>query len=581
MPPHIIKHIEEGMSAAKALTDGGDQEAAEHRLQQLISEIPKAIDPLRMLVGLMKARKVSSDELVDLQARLVMLSPESDAFLCDAAQTLLNLKRYAEAERCARRAVGIRPTNPQAHNVLGMVLAEMHQPDGAEYHYKQALSQHIPVGKLCANLAFVLKQQGKIEESAAFYRKAVALEPDNAVNLLTWAKLEESLKHFDTAWDLVERARKVSSDKACLVLESTLLRREGRLEEALEKLNGIDVEDEKDVFLISYFNERAQVLDKLKRFDEAFVAIDQSNSLIRKTRESIYDSASNRTTVERYEQFYQARRIKEIPCCGNDPDVPEQATPLFIVGFPRSGTTMVEQILTSHPNISAGDELTYLWRISQLAPTLLGRRGEFPEFLSKLDQSTLEAGLKSLREYYLCNAIADRVVGSETKLFTDKMPLNEMHLGLINLIFNDAPIIHMIRHPLDVVLSSYFNDLTHGDNCSYSLVSAAQHYALIFELVEHYKANLDMRYHAVRYEDIVDNPETHIRELLEFVGEEWDDRCLDFHKNKRFARTASYAQVTEKLYTRSVFRYKNYRTQLEAIIPILEPAISALGYTVE
>jgi hypothetical protein len=139
----------------------------------------------------------------------------------------------------------------------------------------------------------------------------------------------------------------------------------------------------------------------------------------------------------------------------------------------------------------------------------------------------------------------------------------------------------MIRHPLDAVLSAYFNYLAHGDNCSYHLESAARHYALVFDLVQHYKANLQMRYLPLRYEDLVESPETHMREIYQFVGVEWDASCLEFHSNTRYARTASYAQVTEKLYTRSVYRYQHYIKHLEPVIPILEPAIVALGYSID
>jgi hypothetical protein len=161
------------------------------------------------------------------------------------------------------------------------------------------------------------------------------------------------------------------------------------------------------------------------------------------------------------------------------------------------------------------------------------------------------------------------------------MPLNEMHLGLIGLIFPKAPVLHVVRHPLDVVLSVFSNHLTHGFYCAYDLASIARHYVLVMDLLEHYRREMDLRYLRMRYEDVIDDQETRVREMLDFIGLDFDPRCLAFHENRRYARTASYAQVTEKLYDRSLFRYRAYRKELAPVIPLLEPVIARLGYTID
>jgi hypothetical protein len=161
------------------------------------------------------------------------------------------------------------------------------------------------------------------------------------------------------------------------------------------------------------------------------------------------------------------------------------------------------------------------------------------------------------------------------------MPLNETHLGLIALLFPQAPLIHVIRHPLDVIVSAISNLFTHGLFCSSSLESAALHYVRVMNLVQHYRAEMTLRYLPVRYEDMVANQEPTVRAMLDFIGEPFDPRCLKFEENRRYARTASYAQVTEKLYDRSRFRYRNYRKHLEPAIPILAPIIEKLGYMID
>jgi hypothetical protein len=160
------------------------------------------------------------------------------------------------------------------------------------------------------------------------------------------------------------------------------------------------------------------------------------------------------------------------------------------------------------------------------------------------------------------------------------MPLNETDLGLISLIFPQSPIIHVIRHPLDVVLSVFSNLLTHGYFCAYALESAALHFVRIMDLADHYERELSLCYLRVRYEDIVDNLDASVRGMLDFIGEPFDPSCLAFHDNRRYARTASYAQVAEKLYDRSRYRYRNYLPQLQPVIAMLQPTIERLGYTI-
>jgi hypothetical protein len=242
---------------------------------------------------------------------------------------------------------------------------------------------------------------------------------------------------------------------------------------------------------------------------------------------------------------------------------------------------MAEQTLSAHPLIAAGDELPFIEDIVALMPRMLNSPLAYPEALADLWMGDQREALDNLRDFYLQRVRQLGVVEPGKAWFTDKMPLNETHLGLIGLLFPDAPIIHMLRHPLDIVLSMFSNHLTHGFYCASALESAARHYVLIADLVAHYRSQMTLKYLTVRYEDIIDDQETHVRRMLDFVGADFDSRCLQFHENRRYARTASYAQVTEKLYSSSRYRYRRYLKHLAPIIPILEPVIARLGYTID
>ena len=242
---------------------------------------------------------------------------------------------------------------------------------------------------------------------------------------------------------------------------------------------------------------------------------------------------------------------------------------------------MIEQTLSAHPVISAGDELPIVGELTGLIPRMLNSPLGYPEALTELWLGDQLEGLDNLRDYYLQRGRQLGAIRKGARWFTDKMPLNETHLGLIALVFPQAPVIHLLRHPLDVVLSVFSNHLTHGFFCAYDLIGIARHYVLVMDLVEHYRREMELRYLAVRYEDVIDRQETCVRQLLAFIGAPYDRRCLDFHENRRYARTASYAQVTERLYGRSRYRYRAYRKQLQPVIPILEPLIRRLGYAIE
>ena len=241
----------------------------------------------------------------------------------------------------------------------------------------------------------------------------------------------------------------------------------------------------------------------------------------------------------------------------------------------------MEQTLSAHPKIAAGDELPLIHEITAIMPRMLASPLGYPEALAELWMGDQREGLDNLRDYYLQKVRQMGVLREGATRFTDKMPLNETHLGLIALLFPEAPLIHVLRHPLDIMVSAFSNAFTHGFYCASDLPTAATHYVRVMDLVQHYRSEMTLRYLPVRYEDMVADQEQSVRAMLGFVGEKFNKACLTFHENRRYARTASYAQVAEPLYDRSVGRWKHYRSYLEPVIPILQPVIERLGYTLD
>jgi tetratricopeptide (TPR) repeat protein len=486
----------------------------------------------------------------------------------------------AEAEVHARNAVRIAPTDPQSHNLMGMIMTEAQRPQVGEHHYRRAMKlRAAPSAILIANLAWNLKNQGRIAESRALYKESVRLDPAIFQTLYGWARMEETARNFARAGELLDAAESLSPGNPSVLLHRAILH--GRVKHYVEALAALDDIERRrpggDLGPIEW-SEKGLLLDRMGRYAEAFAAFSEAKRNLRALTGQSYMAEEAAALVRRLTVFFVAPRLKILPRAGVRSEV---AQPIFIVGFPRSGTTMIEQTLSAHPLISAGDELPIVGELTGLIPRMLNSPLAYPEAFAELWLGDQLEGLDNLRDYYLQRARQLGALRKGARWFTDKMPLNETHLGIIGLIFPQAPIIHLLRHPLDVVLSVFSNHLTHGYYCAYDLTSIARHYVLVTDLVEHYRREMPLKYMAVRYEDVIDRQAESVRQMLAFVGAPYDRRCLDFHENLRYARTASYAQVTEKLYDRSRYRYRSYGEQLAPVIPILEPAIRRLGYTID
>jgi len=324
--------------------------------------------------------------------------------------------------------------------------------------------------------------------------------------------------------------------------------------------------------------EKGRLLDQLGRYDDAWTAFTEGKRLAREASGQVYLNEAAYQQIERLRGFFTAGRLRLLPRAAVRHD---SVQPIFIMGFPRSGTTLVEQTLTAHPNIAAGDELPLIHEISEIMPRMLASPLGYPEALAELWMGDQREGLDNLRDYYLQKVRQMGLLRPGATHLTDKMPLNEMHLGLIALLFPAAPLVHVLRHPLDIMVSAFSNAFTHGFCCAAELATAATHYVRVMDLVLHYRAEMTLHYMAVRYEDIVADQEANVRAMLGFIDLEFDAACLTFHENRRYARTASYAQVTEPLYDRSVGRWRHYRRHLDPVLPTLAPMIERLGYTLD
>ncbi|WP_240700319.1 tetratricopeptide repeat-containing sulfotransferase family protein [Sphingomonas gei] len=573
VPPE--RHAE-ALAALTRAYHGGARETARRLALEILEMSPGQREALGALFNLLRDAG-QAQAATSAIVRLARLFPNDAAIRSVAAGFFLQRHDLPQAYAHGRMLVRLAPEESVAHFLMGRIFLARGKAQAAEFHLQSA-EQLAEPGKrdapdLQAARAVALREQSKFGEARAIYERISAAEQLSVQMLLDWAALEEAARDFAAAFALLDRAEATrSGDPRVAVMRAGLHRRVQEPERALDAID-TSVTEGQPATLLS----KGQILDSLGRYDEAFACFDLYKARLREGGARYLADEANQL-VTALTDFFTEGRARLLPRAAVRQ---ESAQPIFIVGFPRSGTTLVEQTLSSHPQISAGDELPIIGSIAQRAQLLLGSPGGYPSALSELWLGDRRGHVDTLRDLYLNEAHEMGVVVAGKRWFTDKMPLNETHLGLISLLFPQSPIIHLVRHPLDVVLSVFSNALTHGFYCASALESAATHYARIADLIAHYRSVMPLRYHAVRYEDLVTDQEREVRAMLDGIGEPFDPAMLAFHHNARHARTASYAQVTEKLYTRSRFRYRNYLKHLEPVIPILQPAIERLGYSIE
>lgn len=475
------------------------------------------------------------------------------------------------AYQAARTALHADPGDARAHALLGIVLSTRNDLSSGEWHFRRAL-ERIPDDAEClANLAVNLIRQGRAEEADPYFARADVLSPGNLQVLAQWSKMHEMQGDLPRAGDLLDRAAAASSADDVGLLRAGLLARSGRYREALAILDGAPSLSG-DAQL-----ERGRLHDRLGQYDDAWRDwVEAKAGLAAQACVEAYRADAVDMLFARLRQaFVRVPNIELLPCA---PPRRDTAQPVFVIGFPRSGTTLVERILASHSAVRAGGELTFAGEWPQLLDRLLPGAAKFPENLAQACTADWHHVAYLLRDYYLARAEARGLCGPDKRFFTDKMPFNGMWLPLVRMAFPQAKIVRLLRHPLDVCVSMLSHQLTHGFNCGYRIETIVHQLGAMSRLMEHYDRELQPGGLTVRYEDLVCRPEEEIRRVLDYLELPFEPACLAFHSNRHYAATPSYVQVTEALNERSVGRHRHYARQLRPFASPLLPWLEAAGY---
>ncbi len=416
-----------------------------------------------------------------------------------------------------------------------------------------------------ANLGNVLVKLGRADEAADAYVKALAIEPDSVPVLSNLAILKAETAGYDEAMTLYRQILTIDPGDAEAYHDLALIKKFEAGDpdiQAMEALRATpSLGAEKRMYLDFALT---KAFEEIGEFERAFTSAAAANRVKRQSLD--YDVARDEALTERIIETFD-----ETFLLGAEAANLADETPVFIIGMPRSGTTLVEQIIASHSAAAGAGEVNHLRDVimgfggggvgvQRLSPTGRG----FPEGASDL-------GAKDFRR--LGKAYADRLTAAApgARRITDKMPRNFFFVGLIRLVLPGARIVHCRRHPVATCLSCYQIHFPDGQEFTYDLVELGRYYGLYARLMDHWRQVAPARFLDLRYEDLVAEPEAQIRRLLEFLDLPWESACLEFHKSGRQVRTASAHQIRRPLYKTAVERWRNYEAHLGPLIEALGP----------
>ncbi len=501
----------------------------------------------------------------------------------------LQLGRFDNAAECCKRVLGAKPDLPEGHFLVGLVALETKQlrtaisafasvttlnPEHAAAWAQLAklyftAGQTISADEALANavkwergdpivhdlLGLIYAQQGDQQQAATWFRKAAAASPENPMFLINNANSEMYLGNLDIAEAGLKEALRIEpeSPNAHWVLAGLRKATDFVHIDTLRRLLGSRNHSAKAAAFLNYA--LGKELEDLEEWEDAYRAFALGAAARRSTLD--FDEAAEQKMYEALQQVYTGDWLAQAkPGC-------PAAAPIFVVGQPRTGTTLIERVISSHSAVHSAGELRHFGNSVRRLARYRGT-GRFSEELVRRG-SELDA--RALGDAYL--HVTESVRGNEPR-FVDKLPPNYIYIPLILAALPNAKIVHVRRNPMDACFASFKQLFADAYKHSYDQLEMARHHARYCHLMQHYREQFPGRYFEIRYEEAASNLEPNARALLEYLELPWEDDCLSFHAQNVVVTTASSVQVREPAHTRSIDRWKRYERQLAPMREELE-----------
>jgi tetratricopeptide (TPR) repeat protein len=453
------------------------------------------------------------------------------------------------------RAIDLDPSNGAYFLSVGATAALSGRPDLAERNMLEAVRLSPSSGDAHEALAQLYMESRQLDRALKHSETALLLDPRDIDYVVTRGAVLTADGQTTAAWELIKPLLDAGARHPRLaLLYAKLAPGVGRNPQALAEVKWALQAGVHRWIEPRFHFAAATLLDRLERYDEAFEHARRANELAARAFDPLAVIDADRKIA-----YFTPQCVRCLPKSTLD-----SRRIVFIVGMPRSGTTLVEQVLASHPQVFGGGESPALHDLYQnLCDPTWADGAAFPNCLDSLSV----AMANRLARRYL-SAVESPAAGNAVYV-TDKTPLNCLHLGLVQLLVPDCRVIHCTRSPLDTCLSCYFTDFTSGHEYSHDLGVLGAVFRQYHRLMANWKQVLTIPIHEVRYEDLVLDLESQSRRITDFLNLPWDDRCLKFYENPRRVRSASQEQVRRPIYLSSIGRWKNYQKHVAKLIEAL------------
>jgi len=505
----------------RALNRGRLDEAGECCRQAL--ELRPDLVPGHFLVGLVALEANDRQTAFRAFQSVVRLDPDHGAAWAQLARLSMSEGQVSRADAALRETLRLRPEDPVVLDLIGTTLTLMGEHGAAQAFFQRANELRPGHPPFMQNLANSLVHHGRTGEADDIFREIIRIQPDNP----------------QAHWGLASANR--ARDESHLDTMARLLERHARNPRA------------RAFYLYAMGKEH----EDLEQWEPAFTAFSAGAAARRETVE--YDEAAEIAMFDYLEREYTAEWFTAAPAGNPDP------SPIFVLGQPRTGTTLIERIITSHSAVHSAGELQQFG----LALRRLGRHSSPKRFSAELFRDARELDPARIGQLYLDSSGKMR---GDTPRFVDKLPQNYLMIPLILRALPNAKIVHLVRDPMDACFASFKQLFADAYLHSYEQGEMARHHARYRRLMQTWRERFPGRFFDISYEATARDLETHARALLDYLELPWEDACLEFHRQSGAVSTASAVQVREPVHTRSIGRWRRYARQLEPMRAELERA---------
>ncbi|MBF0382037.1 MAG: tetratricopeptide repeat protein [Magnetococcales bacterium] len=543
----------------EALNSLGYALYGEDRLDEAVKYLQKAISikPDYLIaynnLGNVYLAKGEFDKAVDFYQKSLLINSDYSEAHNNLGNALLAQGKLEDAKSSYKKAISINPVYLEAYNNLGNVYKEQGDLLDAVKCLQKAIAIDPQFVQGYFNLANIMGEQGKLDDAVENYRKAIEIKPDfveaygNLGNILNdQGKFEEATQYYLQAIKIDPYNINAHVNIAGIKRYSSIAEVDS-LKTLLAKSTTA-----KEISLLNFAI--AKGMFDLQQQSDGIKYYLEGNRVHRGTFE--FAIAETKKTFEKFINLFDKDFIDVKKGIGV-----ADATPIFILGMPRSGSTLIEQILSSHPDVHGAGELPYLEE-ALLQNSAAKTVDEIPEMVTALNVDDAKNIADKYIEYI-------RNIDSKTKYITDKMPGNFVYIGIIRMLLPHAKIIHSVRCAEDTCFSIFRENFKQFHPYAYDLTELGQYYRLYTKMMAHWHALFPGAIYDIHYENLTLNQEDETKKLLKYCGLPWDDNCLKFYKTSRNVRTASNYQVRQPMYTSSINGWKPFKKQLKPLIDAL------------